>query len=140
VSEVQLRAGRAEDAEELIAFWAFAAENDTRPTDRGEMVTALLARDPEALIVAEHDGAVVGTVVAGWDGWRAHLYRLAVAPEHRRRGIGRLLVEAAEDRLRALGAGRFDAMVLAENELGSATWRAGGYAPQEEWRRWVKRA
>jgi ribosomal protein S18 acetylase RimI-like enzyme len=80
----------------------------------------------------------VGTVIAGWDGWRAHLYRLAVHPDHRRQGIGSLLLNAAEQRLAALGATRFDAMVLEGNELGASTWRARGYAPQEEWRRWVR--
>ena len=35
---------------------------------------------------------VVGTVIAGWDGWRAHLYRLAVAPDLRGRGIARQLL------------------------------------------------
>jgi hypothetical protein len=29
-------------------------------------------------------------------------------------------------------------MVLADNELGQSLWRATGYEPQENWRRWVK--
>lgn len=140
MDDVTLRPAVDSDVEELIAFWAFAGENEARPTDRPEMITGLLAHDPDALLVAELDGAIVGTVVAGWDGWRAHLYRLAVSPEHRRRGIGRLLVERAEERLRSLGAGRFDAMVLEGNELGDASWRAAGYAKQDQWRRWVRPA
>ena len=140
MDEVTLRAAVDSDVEALIAFWAVAGENDSRPADRPAMVSALLARDPDALLVAEVDGAIVGTVIAGWDGWRAHLYRLAVGPDHRRRGIGRLLVEHAEERLRSLGAGRFDAMVLEGNELGDAAWRAAGYAPQDDWRRWVRPA
>lgn len=138
MTEVSLRTATYDDVEELIAFWAVAGENDTRPTDRPELVRALLDRDPEALLVAEADGRIVGTVVAGWDGWRAHLYRLAVGPDHRRRGIGRLLLDRAEERLRTLGATRLDAMVLEGNELGAATWRAASYEPQERWRRWVK--
>ena len=35
---------------------------------------------------------IVGSVIAGWDGWRCHLYRLAVAPARRREGIGRALL------------------------------------------------
>ena len=84
------------------------------------------------------DGRIVGTLVAGWDGWRCHLYRLAVAPEQRRRGVGRLLVRAAEERFTALGARRVDAMVLDSNDDAHPTWRALGYAPQREWSRWVK--
>jgi len=81
---------------------------------------------------------IVGTVIAGFDGWRAHLYRLAVAPDRRRRGIGSALLERAEQRLRKLGAGRADAMVLDSNLLGRKAWAARSYQAQEEWSRWVR--
>ncbi|MFT2543482.1 GNAT family N-acetyltransferase, partial [Escherichia coli] len=74
--------------------------------DSAPVVEALLCRDPEAVLVVRSEGRIVGTVIAGWDGWRAHLYRLAVHPDHRRQGLARVLLDAAEDRLRALGAGR----------------------------------
>jgi hypothetical protein len=48
------------------------------------------------------------------------------------------LLGAAEDRFRAVGAARADAMVLHSNDLGQSLWRAGGYRSQDEWRRWVK--
>ena len=129
-----------DDVESLIAFWAFAGENDSRPVDSEQATRRLLERDPDATIIAEQGNVLVGTVIAGWDGWRAHLYRLAVHPDYRRRGIGNLLLEAAEQRLTSLGATRFDAMVLECNELGAAAWQARNYAPQEEWRRWVRSA
>jgi ribosomal protein S18 acetylase RimI-like enzyme len=138
VDDVVLRTATTDDVEALIAFWAYAGENDGRPTDRPALVSALLDRDPDALIVATVDDRVVGTVIAGWDGWRAHLYRLAVHPDHRRRGIGRRLLARAEERLVALGATRIDAMVLDGNGLGAATWAAAGYDRQRDWSRWVK--
>ncbi len=89
--------------------------------------------------IAAFDGdRIVGTVVAGWDGWRCHLYRLAVAPGHRRSGIGRALITAAEERFRVLGGSRVDAMVLDDNEQAHRIWRACGYRPHGEWSRWVK--
>jgi len=117
----ELRTAGADEVDVLLELWQEAAENDARP-----------------VIVADEDGQVVGSVIAGWDGWRFHLYRLAVRPGRRGQGIGSALVAAAEDRFRALDAGRADAMVLEGNELGQGLWRARGYAPQEEWRRWVK--
>jgi ribosomal protein S18 acetylase RimI-like enzyme len=99
----------------------------------------VLGRDPDAVIVAEHEGELVGSVIAGWDGWRCHLYRLAVRPAWRRRGVASALLQAAEDRFIAVGATRADAMVLDGNGLGQRLWRAGGYLRQDEWRRWVKK-
>jgi ribosomal protein S18 acetylase RimI-like enzyme len=46
----------------------------------------------------------VGTIVAGWDGWRGSLYRLAVLPAARRRGTALRLVADGERRLAEKGA------------------------------------
>ena len=97
-----------------------------------------IERDPEALLIAEVDGRLAGTLVVGWDGWRCHLYRLAVDPGRRRDGIGRALITAAENRIRSLGGTRIDAMVLDDNPGAHAIWAAGGYHRQEDWSRWVK--
>src|SRR5277367_1246142 len=113
-----LRAGTIADVDGLLALWSEAAENAGRAPDTRAAVTALLGRDPDAVIVAEHDGELVGSVIAGWDGWRCHLYRLAVHPAARRRGVASALLRAAEDRFAAVGATRVDAMVLDSNDLG----------------------
>lgn len=139
------RTAGADDVAAVLAFWATAAEDAHRPADSARAVSALVARDPDALLLAlDGDAAgtdgcpIVGTVIAGWDGWRCHLYRLAVAPSRRRQGLGAELIRRAEARLAALGGTRADAMVLAENAMAHRAWRAAGYAPQSEWQRWVK--
>jgi ribosomal protein S18 acetylase RimI-like enzyme len=133
-----LRAATVADIDGLLRLWQEAAENAGRPPDTREAMTALLGRDPDAVILAEHDGELIGSVIAGWDGWRCHVYRLAVRPAWRRRGVGSELLRAAEGRFKALGAARVDAMVLNSNDLGQNLWRASGYRRQDDWRRWVK--
>ncbi|PYC64793.1 GNAT family N-acetyltransferase [Streptomyces tateyamensis] len=137
MSDLIIRPARPQEIPDLLAFWARAAEG-TSITDDPAGVARLLEHDPQALIVAERAGAVIGTVIAGWDGWRASLYRLAVDPDQRRQGIGAALLAAAEQRFAALGGRRADAMVLEHNEVGRQAWRSAGYRREDQWRRWVK--
>ncbi|MEU4559184.1 GNAT family N-acetyltransferase [Actinoplanes sp. NPDC023936] len=133
-----LRPAHVGELPRVLAFWQAAAENGSRPVDTLAAVEALVARDPSALIIADDGGEIVGTVIAGWDGWRCHLYRLAVAPWRRREGIGGRLIAAAEERFRELGGTRVDAMVLDDNATAHGIWAARGYRQQGEWSRWVK--
>ncbi|MBT2388149.1 GNAT family N-acetyltransferase [Streptomyces sp. ISL-1] len=135
--DLQIRTARAGEAETVLSFWKAAAEG-TSITDDMDGVTRLIERDPEALILAEYEGRVVGSVIAGYDGWRCSLYRLAVLPSHRRRGIASALLEAAERRFLAVGGRRGDAMVLEANERARRAWAAAGYQREDHWRRWVK--
>ncbi|MQY08009.1 GNAT family N-acetyltransferase [Actinomadura macrotermitis] len=137
MTELKIRYGHTGDVETVLRFWKSAAEGTDRH-DSPQACLALIERDPEALLLAEIDGLLVGTLIAGWDGWRAHLYRLAVHPGHRRRGIARALIAQAEQRFRGFGAFRADAMVLHDNDLAHRAWAAAGYRRQPEWGRWVK--
>ncbi|MFE7580723.1 GNAT family N-acetyltransferase [Streptomyces gardneri] len=137
MTDPQIRSARPDEAEAVLAFWKESAEG-TSISDDVHGVARLVERDPDALILAVADGVIVGSVIAGWDGWRASLYRLAVLPSHRRRGISTTLLRAAEERFAALGGRRADAMVLEANEAGRRLWAASGYEREERWRRWVK--
>ncbi|MFD6168910.1 GNAT family N-acetyltransferase [Streptomyces coeruleorubidus] len=137
MTELRIRAATPEDLDTVLAFWKVAAEGTSISDDRTG-VERLVARDPEALILAERGGELAGTVIAGFDGWRCHLYRLAVHPDHRRQGIASALLAAAEERFVRLGGRRADAMVLTRNETAHRAWGAAGYGPEEQWRRWVK--
>ncbi|MEZ0092982.1 GNAT family N-acetyltransferase [Streptacidiphilus sp. EB129] len=138
MTDLRLRTAVPDDAESVLAFWEEAAEG-TSITDDVDGVTRLVTRDPEALILAEApDGRLVGTVIAGYDGWRCSLYRLAVLPAERRRGIASALLDAAERRFVTAGGRRGDAMVLVANERAQLAWASAGYHREEHWRRWVK--
>jgi ribosomal protein S18 acetylase RimI-like enzyme len=135
---IELRTATDDDVDAVLAFWRRAAEDAHRPPDSADALRRLLARDPDALLLAVAGDDVVGTVVAGWDGWRCHLYRWAVDPDRRRQGVGRALLAAAEARFAAVGGSRADAMVLDDNTTAHAAWQAGGYRRQPEWGRWVR--
>jgi ribosomal protein S18 acetylase RimI-like enzyme len=123
-----LRPATTEDVEGVLRLWREAAEPTS--TDSAEALDALLRHDPGALIVAEADGLIVGSVIAGWDGWRGAIYRLAVGPAYRRRGLGQSLLRAAEERLTGLGGRRLHAIVVESNVNAVAFWDATDWEHQ----------
>jgi ribosomal protein S18 acetylase RimI-like enzyme len=134
--EWALRTAASEDARAVVALWKEAGAAAT-VTDDPASVERLVADDPEALIVAELEGEIVATLIAGFDGWRAHLYRLAVHPRLRRRGVARALVTEAEMRLARRGAKRVNALV-ADDAEAVMFWEAVGYGRDPHMGRHVK--
>ncbi|MGW2088490.1 GNAT family N-acetyltransferase [Streptomyces sp. NPDC001880] len=137
MSDLHIRCADLTDIDAVLRFWREAAEG-TSISDDHDGAARLIRRDPGALLLADRDGHLVGSVIAGFDGWRCSVYRLAVHPDCRRQGIATALMEAAEQRFLDLGGRRVDAMVLEANERAHRTWTAGGYHREDHWRRWVK--
>jgi ribosomal protein S18 acetylase RimI-like enzyme len=132
-----LRAGTAADIDDVLALWK-RAETGPSTTESADDVRWLLERDPDALLLADAEGAIVGSLIAGWDGWRGTFYRLAVDPAHRRRGLATQMVRAGEERLRALGAKRLNAIVESEEADAMSFWASAGYELQTARSRFVK--
>lgn len=132
-----LRAGTAADIDDVLALWK-SAETGPSTTESADDVRRLLERDPDALLLAEAEGEVVGSLIAGWDGWRGTFYRLAVDPAHRRHGLATQMVRAGEERLRALGAKRLNAIVESEEADAMSFWASAGYELQTARSRFVK--
>jgi ribosomal protein S18 acetylase RimI-like enzyme len=129
-----IRPARAEDLDAVRELWAAARSNHAITEDTPERVERAL----DALLVAELEGEIVGAVIAAFDGWRGNFYRLAVAPAVRRRGIGGRLVDAGEQRLRALGAPRVSALVAFDDGDARGFWEAVGYGADPVIGRMVK--
>jgi aminoglycoside 6'-N-acetyltransferase I len=94
------------------------------------------ARDPGAVLLAEDSsGRAIGlaelSVRPCAEGCRsdrvAYLEGWFVVPEARRRGVGRALVEAAEEWGRAQGCSEFASDTQPDNAVSAATHRALGF-------------
>ena len=135
-----IRPARPDEAQQILALWR-EADATPSPTDTRDEVTKLLGEAAAVLLVAESDSRLVGTVIGGWDGWRGNIYRLAVLPAYRRRGIARALVGEAERRLHGIGARRISALVESDHPWATDFWDslgASGYRHDERMRRYVK--
>jgi ribosomal protein S18 acetylase RimI-like enzyme len=132
-----VRTAEPDDVRAVLAVWR-RADAEPSVTDDARSVRRLLENDAQSLLVAEMEGAIVGTIIAAWDGWRGNLYRLAVVPEHRRRGIGRALVRRAEVGLRDRGALRLTAIAVEDDGHATGFWDAAGYERQSRRLRFVK--
>jgi ribosomal protein S18 acetylase RimI-like enzyme len=120
------------DVPGVMALWAQARSGHASTTDRAEDVERLMADSPAALLVAERAGEIVGALIAGWDGWRGNMYRLAVRDDCRREGIGIALTRAGEDYLRDRGVHRVTALVAFDDEVAGGFWESAGYPRDEE--------
>ncbi len=122
-----IRGAAAVDVAAVLEFWRRTRSEGASFRDDEKIVARLLADDPGALLLAERDGELIGTLIAAWDGWRGNMYRLAVAPEHRRQGVGLRLISEGERRLRELGAGRVSVLVWRDDPPAYGLWEAAGY-------------
>lgn len=123
----------------MLRLWAAAGGQKT-VTDSHQGLLTLLSSDPDALLIAEHDRELVGSLIAASDGWRGSFYRLAVHPHHRRRGIATALLREGERRLRARGVVRLTAIAVEDDPLAVGFWQAAGYERQRNRVRFVHRA
>jgi ribosomal protein S18 acetylase RimI-like enzyme len=128
--KITIRRATDEDVGAVLHLWTLARSRRASAPDSRQNVESLVSGNPAALLVAEAAGEVVGAVIAGWDGWRGNIYRLAVGQNYRRQGIGLRLIRAAEDYLRDRGAERITALVAFDDEAAGAFWDAAGY-PQD---------
>ncbi len=132
-----IRRAGADEGTTLLTLWK-AADATPSPTDTLEDIERALGSDGVECYVAEIDGQVVGSIIAAFDGWRGHIYRLAVHRAFRRRGIARRLVETAHEAFSRWGARRITALVEKDHEWAVSFWNAVGYAHDERIARFVK--
>jgi ribosomal protein S18 acetylase RimI-like enzyme len=132
VEGVVVRPCRPQEVSAVLELWQEDRSEHASTVDRLEDVQRLFSEAAGSLLVAEADGAILGALIAAWDGWRGNIYRLAVHREHRRRGIALALVRAGEEHLCGQGASRITALVAFEDEGAAAFWESAGYPQDRE--------
>jgi ribosomal protein S18 acetylase RimI-like enzyme len=126
-----IRTFHESDTEAVIALWHTVFPDDPPHNDPTTVIRQKLAVQRDVFLVALVGDHLVGTTLAGYDGHRGWLYKLAVLPGYRRLGIGTALVRHAEDALRALGCTKVNLQVRATNTGVVAFYKHLGYHVEE---------
>ncbi len=101
----------------LDALWREVFPNDPPRNRAAQSVPAKLAEQPDLLFVAVDGDAVIGSIMAGYDGHRGWLYAVAVSKVRQGEGIGRALVAHAEQALRDKGCIKVNLQVREGNPV-----------------------
>jgi ribosomal protein S18 acetylase RimI-like enzyme len=122
-----------EDYERVYALWQNTPGvglSDIDDSNNG--IAQFLRRNPSSCFVAEDGENLVGTILAGHDGRRGHIYHLAVHPDFRRQGIGQALVQAALEALSSEGITKAMLVVFKANNGGNEFWESQGFTTRND--------
>ncbi len=117
--------------EGVTALWREAFPDDA-PWNRADVAIPEKVRfQPGLFLVAMEASVVVGSVMAGYEGHRGWISRIAILKAHRARGIGRELLKQAESRLVSLGCVKVNLQVVASNASATEFYARSGCSIEE---------
>jgi len=132
---MNIRIATLEDAQTLaeIINRAFVVEAFFKIGDRtsADDVTSLM-RAGGSFLIAEDDGKAIGCVFVKTKGTTGYFGMLSVDPQQQGKGLGRLLIDASEGRLRELGCRQVEIEVVNLREDLLPFYERFGYTKTEE--------
>ena len=118
------------DQTAVVALWQ--ACELTRPwNDQVKDIARKQGIQPEWFLVGELDGAVIASVMFGYDGHRGWMNYLAVVPERQGQGHAKALIAQGEALLLAAGCPKISLMVRRSNTQVLGFYQALGYGQDD---------
>ncbi len=114
-TQFTIRAYEDKDQDDLIALYQLAFPHDPPWNDPSDMIACKKAIDAEGLLVGLHQGKVMASVMAGYDGHRGWINCLAVHPDHRGQDFGAAMIDAAIDLMTDRGAVKVNLQIRGDN-------------------------
>ena len=117
-----------EHYDEVIALWKASENIGLSSADEREKIKSYLVRNPGMSFVAKENDDIIGAALGGHDGRRGYLHHLSIAESHRKRGIGRKLVEKCIESLRNIGIQKCHLFIFHTNKEGKTFWNKIGWS------------
>jgi ribosomal protein S18 acetylase RimI-like enzyme len=127
---MQIRHFRDSDEAAVIALWEAAGLTRSWNDPRKDIERKRSVRR-EWFLVGTVDGAVMASIMIGYDGHRGWINYLAVAPAHRKRGHARTLMREAERLLADAGCPKINLQIRTSNAAVIEFYKAIGYAQDD---------
>jgi len=109
------------------ALWREAFANDAPWNKASTAIAEKMRFQPDLMLVALEGLLVVGSVMAGYEGHRGWISRVAVLRAHRHKRIGQALLLEAEKRLAALGCIKINLQILETDSAVVRLYEEAGY-------------
>ena len=119
------------DERPVVRLWETVFANDPPWNVPADDIRRKLTVQRGLFLVGELEGHIIATVMAGFEGRRGWINRLAVLPEYRRQGFARALMAEAERRLEPLGCPKINLQVRASNREVVAFYESIGYEVED---------
>lgn len=129
--EAEIRAYQEIDKDCVLALWGMVFPGRAAWNKPEDVISRKLSVQPELFYVAMHQNQVVGTIIAGYDGVRGWIHRLAVHPDYRRNGLASGLMQRAESALKEIGCPKLNLQVRASNLEVLKFYESLGFAIEE---------
>lgn len=128
---VKIRVMTIADFDGICEVWK--NHEGTNPVDdSAEGFAKYIRRNPTTSFVAEDNGKIVGTILAGHDGRRGLFHHVSVLPEYQKQGVGKMLVDNAMDALEKEGITKVLLVVFKDNDNGNAFWEHIGFTKRDD--------
>jgi ribosomal protein S18 acetylase RimI-like enzyme len=124
--ELEIRPFDRDDTDDVVGLWE-ACDLVVPWNDPHLDIERKLRVQPDLFLVGLIGSEIVATAMAGYEGHRGWVNYLAVSPDHRRKGLGRRMMEAAEEGFRKLGCSKINIQVRTGNAEVIGFYRAIGY-------------
>jgi len=129
--QLEIRPYRDADHADVVALWERIFPDNREWNQPAAYIRRKQNVQPDLFLVGVLDGRLIATVLAGYDGVRGWIYHLAVAPTHRRHGVGSAMMRAAERRLHALGCPKINLQIYRTNAEVVRFYERLGYAVED---------